>query len=341
MVLFNIRRDNRMRSRYRFSLGLLLSLLLLGCSSKREITLQPEPVLPGWYTSPPVNDSRWLSGVGSGSTPEEATQNALADLLARLSVRVESEFNSEQSYQGGVVQESSRSQIRTQVAALTVSQYDVVSATLLAPGRYGALVRSDRAAFTRALQDEVTQGFDQVAFQIGLSRNDHLLKRYQTVRDGLNRLSALQPQLQVLSVLQPGFDRNRWQSRMQTLQSQQAKLRQQLVFQVSAEPDAQPMLPVIRQALTGAGYALSQNSAAIRIHLNSQTVFSRSSGIEIADVTLFLNSATDQGVQIGARQLPLTGYSTRGRALAEADAVTKLSRQIEEQGIEALLAIGL
>jgi len=214
------------------SLGffLLITSLLLGCSAKREITSQPTASLPDWYTSPPVNDAQWLNGVGSGSTVQEATQVALSDLLAKLSVRVESRFSSEMSYNSYGFQETTTSQIRSDVARVRISNYEVVTSKQVRFDQYVVLVRSDRKGFIRSLADEISAGFRTIDHKLNEAQKDNPLKRYRTAQQLVKDAEALMPSIWLISGITNAFNAEGYRKYVLSLHSQQESLRRNLVI---------------------------------------------------------------------------------------------------------------
>ncbi|OOV87533.1 LPP20 family lipoprotein [Oceanospirillum linum] len=335
-----------MRPLTKFGLCILISSVLLGCSSKRDITLQPTTELPEWYTSPPANDGQWLKGVGSGKSVQAATQEALNDLLARLSVRVESQFSSAMSYSSHGFKETTKSQIRSEVANIRISNYDVVATHQLRFDQYVVLIRSDRKQFIRSLADEISSGFKSIGHALTEAKADNPVKRYRVTQQALLDAKALMPSIWMVSGIARGFDAEGYRKYVLSLHSEQENQRRNLVFYLSSNFDDQPLLQPIRNALTDEGFVVAKTRLVnfgdlVSIELKRESLYSEYSGIQIATVNITLDTRDRQGNVIGSQYLSLKGHATQGYALAESDALNKFAALIEQEGIEKILGIGL
>lgn len=335
-----------MRQLTKFGLFILISSLLFGCSAKREVNIKPPAELPEWYTSPPANDTQWLRGVGSGESVQAATQEALNDLLAKLSVRVESQFSSEMSYSSHGFTETSKSQIRSEVANIRVSNYEVVATEQVRFNQYVVLIRSDRKQFIRSLADEISAGFKTIGHALTVAKADNPIKRYRVTQQALLDAKALMPSIWMVSGIARGFDAEGYRKYVLSLHSEREKQRRNLVFYLTSSFEDQPLLQPIRNALTDEGFVVAKTRMVdlgdlVSIDLKRKSLYSEYSGIQIATVNITLDTKDRQGNVIGSKYLSLKGHATQGYALAESDALNKFAALIEEQGIEKILGIGL
>ncbi|WP_086479220.1 LPP20 family lipoprotein [Oceanospirillum sanctuarii] len=335
-----------MRQLTKFGLFFLLSSLLLGCSSKKEVVLQPTAELPSWYTNPPANDAQWLKGVGSGKDVQSATQEALNDMLAKLSVRVESQFSSEMSYSSHGFKETSKSQIRSEVANIRISNYEVVAAEKIRFDQYVVLIRSDRNRFIRSLADEISSGFKAIGHALTEAKNDNPIKRYRVTQQSLLDAKALMPAIWMVSGIASGFDAEGYRNYVLSLHSEQEQQRRNLVFYLSSSFDDQSLLQPIRNALTDEGFLVAKTRMVdlgdlVSIELKRESLYSEYSGIQVATVNITLDTKDGAGNVIGSKLLSVKGHATQGYELAESDAVNKFAALIEQEGIEKILGIGL
>lgn len=327
----------------RFLLGLICFVLLVaGCSSKPSITLQEEKPLPEWYLNPPSNTATSLSGVGSGSSQEEATKVALNDLLARLGVSIESNFDSKTKVSNFGYSSSTTNTIRSEVAKIRISNYETVATEQIRFNQYVVRVQSDREQFANSLVSELDQKLNAIQQRITNAKNDHALKRYQVAKEAAAEANALMPSLLILNGMEVGFNPAAYFKTLQGLSSQSEQARQSLLFIVKGDAQSQQMLEPIKNALTMQGFLVAnqgRHTGVLLITLKTNSHYSTTSGIQIANVETSIHVTDHQNKVVGSNHVALSGHATRGTALAVANAVQKMGKLIEDQGIASVLGL--
>jgi|GEM_PF-4024835 hypothetical protein len=321
---------------------LLISALLLGCSSKREIVIQEAKPLPDWYMNPPSNTYTHLVGVGSGTTLEEATQSALVNLLAKLSISIESSMVSQIRTNNYGYEEKTTSNVRSDVAKIRVSNYEVVASEQVRFDQFVVQVESDRQKFIESLSSEIKTGFDDIEHRISESHSDNALVRYRVVEESLAEAKDLIPVLLVLGSMDPAFESSPYHESIQELHSGVEQARRHLVFRVSGNSLSKGMLEPLKNALTAKGFIVADaknRDGLISIRVVTDSSHSVTAGIQIADLDIKIYTLDHRGNLIGSNNLFLKGHATRGFSLAETNAVEKMSSLIDEKGIETVLGI--
>lgn len=325
---------------------ILCSVFLLGCSAKKDVTVGRTADVPEWYTQPPANDERYLNGVGSGRSVEDATKKALVDLLVKLSRQVESGFSSKTSYGTHGFEEVPTSELRRDVAEISISHYQIVAAEQIRSDRYVVLVHSERSLFIRSLADKVSIGFREIGHRLTESKEDNALRRYRVIQQSIERARQLMPSIWILSGIASGFDVEGYRDYTLSLHSELEKQRRDLVFYLTSDFKDQSLLQPIRRGLTDEGFLVAKTRMVnlgdlVSIELKKESLYSEYSGIQVATVNITLDTKDHEGNVIGSKHLSVKGHATQGYELAESDAVNKFAALIEQEGIEKILSIGL
>lgn len=327
----------------------LFAALIAGCAQpKAEIKPEKPKPLPAWYLTPPAGDAQWLYGAGSGKTRDEAVQEALDNLLAQLSVTVESSLQIHTQVSQGATAaytQSGSRQIRSEVAKIRVPGYQVAAAETLGYNRFAALVKSDRKTFAEGLQSDIDDRFARIDAALQARQNASALHRYGALKTASAQADETRTSLAVLQTLQPGFDAQSYQSRINALHAQKEQLRQNLSFTIQSDGHGAQMAGPIKTGLSAEGFALrpaAENRAeALTLQINAEVIRSKASGIEIADTVLTLETRDFQGQTVAsARRVYKTG-AAQGTQIAVENAAKALQRQIAQEGIAAVLGLDL
>lgn len=318
--------------------------ILSGCSTTSEVRLQPNVALPTWFTHPPQNTADKLEGIGSGTRFEEAKQAALADLLAKLSVSIESTLVSHSRFNQGQYEEQTTSDIRSEVSKIRLSNYEVVAAEQVRFDQFVVWVSSDRVQFARSLEHEVETKLEALDRTIHLVRSEHVIRQYQVLSAAIEQSNALIPKLYLLSSLKRDFSFEPYQQRLKALESQREQAKQMLSFSLSGDVLSQALLPQIQAALSQQGFKKveTQRSAqTLNIELETTRLASESAGIQIVTLTVQAHITGQPNLVTSPAPIQLKGYATQGYAHAQANAVNKLAELIQAQGINKVLGIPL
>lgn len=340
-----------MQSLTTFGLFLLISCLLSGCSSKREIPSPEYGELPNWYTKPPANDEQWLTGVGSGQSIQAATQEALNDMLAKLSVQIASSFTSEMQLNRSGFQEIAVSHIQSEVKKIRISNYETVATRQTGYDQFVVLVRSDRNAFVRGLRDDLNNTFSDIEHQITEAQKDHALKRYRTIQKAAETAKKLIPTLLVSASVDSNFNAKEYRDKISRLFTLSEMYRRNLVFEIQSSSENLSLIAELRKAITQAGFALTDTSKAnnpvansqqapqIIVKLNSTTDYVQAEGIKIAQMRIYIDCTDQNKKTLGVNRFTLKGFSVSNYDAAKHNAANKLAAFVQAHGIEKTLGL--
>ncbi|MBE0471743.1 MAG: LPP20 family lipoprotein [Methyloprofundus sp.] len=329
---------------FRIFYAVIILMLTTGCSSKPEVAIQPAKPLPNWYMTPPENTNDWLVGVGSAETYDKAIQAALNDLVSRLGVSIESSIDYRTRSTNFGYTENTTQTIRSEVAKIRISNYEVAASEQIRFNQFVVMVKSNRLQFLSSLTKELDQKIAVVQDRVAARKTDHALMSYQASKLAAQEAYSLNPTLLIIGGLDEAFDPAPYLLAIRNLNDQSERARQLLLFQVQGDIGSRSMITPITNALTAEGYSIGNTPSrrgVFYINIYSSTQHSSSSGIQIANVLVKINVTDHQGNLVGSNSIALTGHATRGASLAEADAVNKMAKLIESQGIASILGIKL
>lgn len=321
---------------------------LSGCSSQavKPLSIAEKPV-PDWFLNPPQDNATTLFGAGEGTRREEAIQAALVDLVAKLSVEVESSFESQLTVKSGrydYIDRVSQKQIRAQVAKIRVNQYQVMQVARLAYGRYLALVQVKRQQLFEDLsKQQQSQKKTLSQREAGLAEAS-VLSRFLFYQSALQSLAPFRHRLLVMEMLDPAFDSQVDAEFLARFERQQSDLKAQLRFHFEADEGAQAFVAPLQNSLVQAGFQVVKSTRPgtfnAQIRLISTLRPSQAYGFYIVRVGVQIQ-VEDTQVRLGGNQLHMKGQSTESEAQAMTFAGVKFQQRLEAEGLNAVLGLAL
>lgn len=324
--------------------ALLCIFLMIGCSNKPALVLQPEKPLPDWYLNPSANSFDTLTGIGGGATLEQATDSALSNLVSRLGVSIESKFESVTKSTQHTYSNNSVEYIKSEVSKIRISNYELVFSEQIKYNQFIVMVKSKRTQFIKDLTQQVNNTLASEKQAIKNASADNALKRYHVIKSSAEESKKLAPTLVVLSSMDEKFNNDYYQKELQSLQTQVEQARQHIVFVIRTDAKSNKAATPIKNALSQQGFsvgnaALREGVLIINLQTNSQR--NASMGFQIAEMLVKVSVTDYKGKLVGANSINLTGHATRGFELAETAAIETFAEVIKQQGIAQVLGIAL
>lgn len=324
--------------------ALLCLFLIIGCSNKPALVLQPEKPLPDWYLNPPANSFDTLTGIGGGATLEQATDSALSNLVSRLGVSIESKFESVTESTKYTYSNNSVEYIKSEVSKIRISNYELVFSEQIKYNQFVVMVKSKRTQFIKDLKQQVNNLLANEKQAIKNASADNALKRYHVIKIAAEESKKLAPTLIVLSSMDEDFDNDYYQKEIQSLQTQVEQARRHILFIIKTDAKSNKAAAPIKNALSQQGFSVGDSvrrEGVLIINLQTNAQRNASMGFQIAEMLVKVSVTDYKGRLVGANNVNLTGHATRGFELAEIAAIEKFAEVIKEQGIAKVLGIAL
>ena len=322
-----------------------LAVLLMGCSSKPRLNIQPIKPLPQWYLNPSYHDVDVLRGVGAGINLEAATQAALNNLLSQLGISIQSNFTSHTYVNDHRYSKESSQSIATEVSKVRISNYRVVNSEQIKFNEFVVLVESNKPQLIRDLTAEVDQRFASIDQRMLMAQQDHALKRYDVAHTASLDAEALNPTLLILQGIDQKFPLNHYQNKTQQIHQEKERARKALSFTVTGNTLSPKIGISIGNALAQSGFVVLPKTAnkqgVLQIEVMVTMDQSTSAGFQIVNMTINTQVRDEQSNVIGSNRVLITGHATRGWALAEEDAIRKANILLAEEGVAAFVGIAL
>ncbi len=318
--------------------------LLSGCGKSNERVVVKEKRLPLWYIQPPASNAGEIYGVGDGKDKQEALSNALASLLATLSVSISSKYSAKSVVHEGRANRHNATYVnetQSEVQKIRISNYEVLQSAKLGFKKYAVLIKVDRIKFFQTLQKEIDQEFALIASWEKNRADKNALEQLLFYKRALQNLSDLQNRLLVMSVLNERFQSQKYLQRYGKLQNKKDKLLQSITFWITS--DYRPLSGVIEKGLSSKKLKIKNlhNAYHFTIYLKSNMQRAISYGFYIARSQINISVKDNSGNILATNVLNIAGQSSQSYTIAKQDVAKKLSRQIDKEGIAKILNLNI
>lgn len=320
-------------------LSICIALLIIGCGGSG----QPEAIAyPSWFLNPPANDGSFLYGTGEGRDIDSAKASALNSVAASLSITVSSEFKkneSSQSFNGNEnAYHSALNTVKAEVKAIEFSDYRIIQNQVIG-GKALVLVEVSRfKLFTT--QKEKLERFSQElkTAQGNIDRQSPLKKvyLYEQTRGKTQRLTSL---ALLTKSINSDFDTAPYFQQAADIKQRQNDVIDDARVSVTAEPQAEMFVAVIKEGLTKAGIKTVTRGSNTSIRLKNNFQTDEIYGFKIAKATLSLLTQDSSRKNIATKTISLSGKSRYDYEKAKMSAAQALKKKIEAEGIYTVLGI--
>ena len=329
-----------------YALILTVSVFLLtGCFGVRAKSTA-EGGVPKWYTTPPNNNGVFLYGTGAGYSKDDAINSALDNMVSRLSISIQSTYKNKTRVESGEFNsyyKKSEKNIKSEVAKIRVSNYDVSKSYTADDGTIYMLVRSNKDKFFNSLKKELDIKIKKAKDNIALNSNANVLKRYSFYKAAVKNLSSIVPNLLVLNVLNEDFNDKKYLNTIAKLNKDFENLKKSISFYIVADKNSLKLVEPIRVALTNAHLKVVRKKPnsknGLIIVINSRVKNTKTMGMQVAKFAVDIKISEISGNIIGGNKLSLKGISAQGFELATEDAAKRLQKIIQKKGIGKILGV--
>lgn len=329
-----------------FFLLLAVMVVFAGCTAKQEVPLMQKKALPSWYTNPPLTTQTKLYALGEGESKEIAITNALSMMASTLSVSIESKFSSKKFVEEGTYnthQQTTLSEIQSDVKKIRISNYEVVEAKELGFRKHIVLIASDKKRLFESLKSELEQKFALADAKLNSLHLHHALEQLDIYKKVLHDLEDVPDALVVMNVLQSSFHGESFIQKIQKLKNSHAALLASISFEIETDESSQNLQAPIREALNAKKVQIDNSSAKthFKIIIRSDIQKASSYGFTLARSAIEISVKDSKNSIIAGNKLNITGQSTQGYEIAKQSVAVKFGEMIQKEGIGKILGLEL
>ncbi|GAB4223695.1 MAG: LPP20 family lipoprotein [Francisella sp.] len=197
----------------KFTIILITSFLLISCST--ELThkniinksiineeIQKNNSYPNWFNTNEINTDNTLYGFGSASTLQQATKNALADMVQRLQVTVSATTKFTNIVNNNKTSQNFTQQVTTKTNQITIPNYQIINQTKINNIFYVKIVANKEQAI-QDLQEIINSNITQAKQLLTTTNNKNSLYRFNIAQQVTQKIQLINSSLKTLVILSP------------------------------------------------------------------------------------------------------------------------------------------
>lgn len=299
----------------------------------------------------PADTNQYYYAIGSGMDAEKAKNDALAQIASKISIKVQSNLNTNltvtKTNDVENVASTFSKDVQTQTKAIEFSGVKVLETRQLSKVETQSLVSVDRARLFQTYQNKLNQQEAELLSTYQLNQQQTLFEKLKGERSIQKQMVDTQSTLSLVQTINPNYTVAPHQQKYQNINNTFKKQHTQAVFHITQDKNSNKLSALVKDQLSDEGFKLSTNPEAANIHLKMNTKAEqkqyKSTDARVANLKVALRRTTfevKQGSQIVSSNMVKTkgvANDTYENAIQETKAYKKL---IQEQGIIGFLAGG-
>jgi hypothetical protein len=325
----------------------IASAVLVGCGgSKPAPLIVKDKALPAWFTNPKQNDASYIYAVAGGKSDEEAKAKALAAMIAKLSVNVQSSFekNSVVNRHGrnSTSKETLTSNIKTEVGKIGISNYEVVKSEKLGYKNHVAMVQASKAKLVATLKKSLKAKMSALDIKVNALASQDILKQLFSYKQAHEEATGLTTEIMVTGELDKGFDVNKNLNYINSIYTKYLDAKNNVRFYVAVGKNGATFADKIKNALAQE-YTVSnsKSGATITIHCSS-TLHQENTGLGFALANMNVKiDVMAKGKKIGGNVVLVKDRAKNSKKATLARGALSFGKEIKEKGIINILGIKL
>ncbi len=327
------------------SLFVLLSVVLLSaCGALASPANTQEK--NAWINNPPPDTSHYFYAIGYGDTQNDAKNDALATISAKISVDVASKFSSSVSAIRQGSNEDVLKDTKNEVVAQSkkIEYTDVqIKKSVFDAKQWVVLVAVDRDALAKSYERKLQKVDAKLKAEWEMFQNGdpfEKLKLSVTIENYLKETDSI---FALLHALSPNFDDSKYTKRYLQYTKQMREAQKELLFKIEADKNSQSLASLIRSQLSAKNIRFSNThyNTLIKITTKAKKRKYKSTNEEFANLTFALRKTTIKVVDKEGNVVSSTVYKTKeGSSEGFEDAIAKTAKyekKIKQKGIFAFI----
>lgn len=330
----------------KFSLGLLIPLLFIGCAAGGM--QQPAPSdsgsVPKWYLNPPQSNSQFYYAAATGSTKDEAKLNALSQISAEISVSIESDFektvvSTNKEYSKTMKQNTKASVEKMKFTGLKVIENQYVDK------EFYTYLKVDRSVLFNAQKKIFDQDYNKIVSLWKHANENGVFEIIKNQSKITNLTAKVMPKLPILKAINPSFDQNKYTNTLETIANETRSIKSKAMVYVKSK-NAKNYAEVLKKHISSSGLTLIENSnrvsnkknlLIVEVSKDAKKKIVKSSnprlkGAKFADVRVTLSTKNHAGKVIAKNIVKVLNISKESYKHAFLK-TAKFEKEINKRGI--------
>lgn len=316
----------------RFKIHQLISLVVLlffitGCMSAK---LKPVQAYPVWFSQRLHDSASYYYAVAEGKNKNDATANALNQIASKISVSIESKFESNTVIDNNKYNKYAQIDVSSQVGKIHFNNYAIVNEQQLAQ-HYFVFLKVNKIELANALQSEINSDFTNTSNKLKMRYKNNVLKlrNYTKV---LHSLHALKKKVYIFSSIKKQANIKVYLAKLSNIKNTISKFRDSVTFHIQGSKSK--YVKVLYDVITQKGYKINKYKGLVTLSISINKNMIHSLGYKIIKAVVVLRVVGKKDASIlGEKRLILGGKSISSFAQADEFMLSSFRKKLENKKI--------
>lgn len=312
-----------------------------GCGSTPVPPAKKEKVIPAWVSAPVPDDGSSIYGVAMEEDRESAIRSALNDMVGKLGVSLESNYQSDQEVSGYYNKSTVKSSIKADIAKIKINNYEVVKSQRISYREFAVMIKTDKQKFFRGIVEDLDFKKQSIQNRYNATADQDSLTKYNVKKTLANEAKGLVSSILIAYELDRTFNKSAYLNFVQNMEKNYESEKKKLNFYIYGDKRSQNFVSKMKNYLATQGFNVSSakkgNSVVIKV--NTSDNISRSQ-IQIAVLNLKVE-VYNNSKRVGGKTLILKERYNGSIASVYKNAAIHLEQDINSRGINEVIGISL
>lgn len=307
---------------------LVLSIFFNGCFGEKDIKSENSVLkYPNWFTTPPQDSERFIYSVGEGMNEREASLSALNRVASKISIEVESTYQSKTVFDGDEVSKNQSIDMKQSVKKIEFNNYSIVRSEKLGDKSI-LLLKVDRVETAQNLKRVLKNELNTLEATLRAKESSQIQKigSYERVK---KELLDIGKRASLIKTINSNLDDRDIFSRIKDSREKANNYLSQVEFRVL---NGGEYGEIIKKIVGELGYKISNSSNSITIFLNLKKSTVSIMGNSVIKVSIQLETRENRKV-VSKDNLMVGGKSRSGFNVAEEFAVVEFENRLRDEKI--------
>ncbi len=246
-------------------LFVVLVILLFGGCFKNEVPLYK---YPEWYINIQADTNNEFYAVGDGKTLQDATNVALNDVAARISISVESSYSSKTTLSGENYSNVSQREIKNSVKKIEFTNYQVLKKELNPQQKYIVLIKVNKALLASSMEEKILNDIEKIKGNINQVYNN-TIQKISTFQKTKEDLVSIESAILILHTLDELSDTKKLLNKAEQLSKDCNIFLQGVKFKINTISGDGEYSSILSSLITQKGFSVVSSNETIAITIKS------------------------------------------------------------------------
>ena len=307
--------------------------------------MEKAKALPSWFTNPKQNDALFIYAVAGGTDGQEAKAKALAAMIEKLSVSVQSSFEKQTTItrhgRNASSDEKLTSNIKTEVGKIGISNYEMVHNEKLGYKNFVVMVKASKQKLVATLKKSLKSKMNALDSKVNSLARQDVLKQLFSYKDAYEKATGLTTEIMVTGELDKSFKTTKYLKYINSIYKKYLDAKNSVKFYVTAKRGASAFADKIKDALAQDYTVVTRGTnGAINIvcSVSVSEAYSPIGRIATMDLKVTVQA---KGKNIGGNTMVVKAKSKGNRAATLSRGALSFGKEIKEKGIIKILGVRL